>query len=148
MMSEIGNGADAMAAKMIKAGAYIGPETSKRLDEMADAAERASLRWRAVFANMISAAADWYDRNKTLVNLVTAGLAGMVEIIGTLVAKGHAYAGKDGVLFHVPSMADYGKLSGRSRDDMVAGARVEVDAGKRDPSDFALWKAAKPGEPA
>ena len=75
-------------------------------------------------------------------------IAGMVEIIGTLVDKGHAYPGKDGVLFHVPSMADYGKLSGRSRDDMVAGARVEVDAGKRDPADFALWKAAKPGEPA
>ena len=74
-------------------------------------------------------------------------IAGMVEIIGTLVDKGHAYPGKDGVLFHVPSMADYGKLSGRSRDDMVAGARVEVDAGKRDPADFALWKAAKPGEP-
>ena len=81
MMAEIANGADAMAAKMIKAGAYIGPETSKRLDEMADAAERASFRWRAVFANMISAAADWYDRNKTLVNLVTFGLAGMVELI-------------------------------------------------------------------
>ncbi len=78
----------------------------------------------------------------------TDHIAGMVEIIETLVDKGHAYAGKDGVLFHVPSMADYGKLSGRSRDDMVAGARVEVDAGKRDPADFALWKAAKPGEPA
>jgi len=78
----------------------------------------------------------------------TDHIAGMVEIIGTLVDKGHAYAGKDGVLFHVPSMADYGKLSGRSREDMVAGARVEVDAGKRDPADFALWKAAKPGEPA
>jgi len=78
----------------------------------------------------------------------TEHIAGMVEIIGTLVDKGHAYPGKDGVLFHVPSMSDYGKLSGRSRDDMVAGARVEVDAGKRDPADFALWKAAKPGEPA
>ncbi|MDO8974328.1 phage tail tape measure protein [Reyranella sp.] len=81
MMAEIGNGADAMAAKMIKAGAYIGPETSKRLDEMADAAERASFRWRAAFANMISAVADWYERNRTLVNLVTLGLAGMVELI-------------------------------------------------------------------
>jgi cysteinyl-tRNA synthetase len=77
----------------------------------------------------------------------TEHIPGMVEIIETLVAKGHAYPGKDGVLFHVPSMADYGKLSGRSRDDMVAGARVEVDAGKKDPADFALWKAAKPGEP-
>ncbi|RYY91918.1 MAG: cysteine--tRNA ligase, partial [Alphaproteobacteria bacterium] len=54
---------------------------------------------------------------------------------------------QNGVLFHVPSMADYGKLSGRNRDDMVAGARVEVDGGKKDPADFALWKAAKPDEP-
>ncbi len=77
----------------------------------------------------------------------TGHIAGMIAIIEQLVAKGHAYAGKDGVLFHVPSMPDYGKLSGRSRDDMVAGARVEVDGAKRDPADFALWKAAKPGEP-
>jgi len=77
----------------------------------------------------------------------TEHIQGMIEIIGELVAKGHAYAGKGGVLFHVPSMADYGKLSGRNRDEMVAGARIEVDAGKRDPADFALWKAAKPGEP-
>ena len=77
----------------------------------------------------------------------TEHIAGMVEIIQTLVDKGHAYAGQNGVLFHVPSMADYGKLSGRSRDDMVAGARVEVDGDKKDPADFALWKAAKPGEP-
>lgn len=77
----------------------------------------------------------------------TEHIGGMVEIIQTLVEKGHAYAGKDGVLFDVPSVADYGKLSGRNRDDMIAGARVEVDAGKKDPADFALWKAAKPGEP-
>lgn len=78
----------------------------------------------------------------------TEHIPGMVEIIETLIARGHAYAGKDGVLFHVPSMADYGKLSGRNRDEMVAGARVEVDGAKKDPADFALWKAAKPGEPA
>jgi cysteinyl-tRNA synthetase len=78
----------------------------------------------------------------------TEHVGGMIEIIETLVDKGHAYEGQNGVLFHVPSMADYGKLSGRSRDDMVAGARVEVDGGKKDPADFALWKAAKPGEPA
>jgi len=76
----------------------------------------------------------------------TDHIQGMIEIIGELVAKGHAYQGQNGVLFHVPSMADYGKLSGRNRDDMVAGARVEVDGGKKDPADFALWKAAKPGE--
>ena len=77
----------------------------------------------------------------------TEHIEGMIAIIGELVAKGHAYAGKDGVLFDVPSMANYGKLSGRNRDEMVAGARVEVDTGKKDPADFALWKAAKPGEP-
>jgi cysteinyl-tRNA synthetase len=64
----------------------------------------------------------------------TEHVGGMIEIIETLVEKGHAYQGQNGVLFHVPSMADYGKLSGRSRDDMVAGARVEVDGGKRGPS--------------
>jgi cysteinyl-tRNA synthetase len=77
----------------------------------------------------------------------TEHIEGMVAIIEQLIAKGHAYQGKDGVLFHVPSMADYGKLSRQPRDEIVAGARVEVDAGKRDPADFALWKAAKPGEP-
>jgi cysteinyl-tRNA synthetase len=77
----------------------------------------------------------------------TEHIPGMIRLIGELVAKGHAYEGKAGVLFHVPSMTDYGKLSGRNRDEMIAGARVEVDAGKQDPADFALWKAAKPGEP-
>lgn len=77
----------------------------------------------------------------------TEHIHGMVEIIETLIAKGHAYPGKDGVLFDVPSMPNYGKLSGRNRDEMIAGARVEVDGGKKDPADFALWKAAKPGEP-
>ncbi|OYX49606.1 MAG: cysteine--tRNA ligase [Alphaproteobacteria bacterium 32-64-14] len=77
----------------------------------------------------------------------TDHIGGMIEMIETLVKKGHAYPGNDGVLFDVPSMADYGKLSGRNREDMIAGARVEVDGGKKDPADFALWKAAKPGEP-
>jgi cysteinyl-tRNA synthetase len=77
----------------------------------------------------------------------TEHIGGMISLIEQLVTKGHAYQGRAGVLFHVPSMNDYGKLSGRDRDDMIAGARVEVDAGKRDPADFALWKAAKPGEP-
>jgi cysteinyl-tRNA synthetase len=77
----------------------------------------------------------------------TEHIAGMIGIIETLIAKGHAYRGQNGVLFHVPSMPGYGKLSRQPRDEIVAGARVEVDAGKRDPADFALWKAAKPGEP-
>ena len=77
----------------------------------------------------------------------TEHIQGMIEIIETLIAKGHAYKGNAGVQFHVPSMKDYGKLSRQPRDEIVAGARVEVDSAKRDPADFALWKAAKPGEP-
>ncbi|MBI1360841.1 MAG: cysteine--tRNA ligase [Alphaproteobacteria bacterium] len=77
----------------------------------------------------------------------TEHIPGMIALIETLIAKGHAYRSESGVLFNVPSMADYGKLSRRDRDDMIAGARVEVAADKRDPADFAVWKASKPGEP-
>ncbi|MEO1407924.1 MAG: cysteine--tRNA ligase, partial [Pseudomonadota bacterium] len=71
----------------------------------------------------------------------------MIVIIGSLVEKGHAYVGESGVWFHVPSMENYGRLSGRKADDNEAGARVAVEDEKRDASDFALWKFAKPGEP-
>ena len=69
-------------------------------------------------------------------------------LIERLVASGHAYVAEEHVLFAVPSMPDYGKLSNRSLDEMVAGARVEVAPYKRDPMDFVLWKPSKPGEPA
>ncbi|MBT4428636.1 MAG: cysteine--tRNA ligase [Rhodospirillaceae bacterium] len=70
----------------------------------------------------------------------TDHIAEMVEIIEALIASEHAYE-KDGhVLFHVPSDPGYGKLSHRERDEMVAGARVEVAPYKRDPADFVLWK--------
>ncbi|MDD7908963.1 cysteine--tRNA ligase [Pseudovibrio exalbescens] len=71
----------------------------------------------------------------------------MKQIIETLVEKGHAYVADDHVLFNVPSMEDYGKLSGRSLDEMIAGARVEVATYKKDPTDFVLWKPAGEGEP-
>ena len=70
----------------------------------------------------------------------TDHVAEMIEIISTLIGNEHAYE-KDGhVLFHVPSDNGYGKLSHRDRDEMVAGARVEVAPYKRDPADFVLWK--------
>ncbi len=72
----------------------------------------------------------------------------MRALIDKLVANGHAYAAEDHVLFHVPSMAGYGKLSGRSVDEMQAGARVEVAPYKKDPMDFVLWKPSSEGEPA
>ena len=74
----------------------------------------------------------------------------MVELIRELVEGGHAYVIEgEGVYFSVSSYAHYGELSGRRLDDLLenAGARVEIDEQKRSPVDFALWKAAKPGEP-
>jgi len=64
----------------------------------------------------------------------------MIAMIERLIASGHAYAAEGHVLFSVPSDPHYGQLSGRSRDDMIAGARVEVAPYKRDPADFVLWK--------
>ncbi len=64
----------------------------------------------------------------------------MVAMIERLIASGHAYAAEGHVLFSVPSDPHYGQLSGRSRDDMIAGARVEVAPYKHDPADFVLWK--------
>ncbi len=70
----------------------------------------------------------------------TGYIAQMVEMIEDLIAKGHAYAAEGHVLFAVDSYSDYGKLSGRSVDDMIAGARVEVAPYKKNPMDFVLWK--------
>jgi cysteinyl-tRNA synthetase len=78
----------------------------------------------------------------------TDHVAGMIELMTRLEMRGHAYRTPSGLMFSVPSMSNYGRLSRRDRDDQVAGARVEVDEGKRDPADFALWKTAKPDEPA
>src|SRR3954468_8140160 len=72
----------------------------------------------------------------------------MKVLIDRLVASGHAYAAEEHVLFSVPSMRDYGKLSKRSLDEMIAGARVEVAPYKRDAMDFVLWKPSKPGDPS
>ena len=72
----------------------------------------------------------------------------MRALIDRLVASGNAYVAEDNVLFSVPSMADYGRLSKRPLDEMIAGARIEVAPYKRDAMDFVLWKPSKPGEPA
>ena len=77
----------------------------------------------------------------------TAHIAPMLAMIGRLIEAGHAYAAEGHVLFDTQSFADYGQLSGRNMDDMIAGARVEVAPYKRHPADFVLWKPSKPGEP-
>ena len=78
----------------------------------------------------------------------TEHIAEMRALIDRLVASNNAYVAEDNVLFSVPSMPDYGRLSKRPLDEMIAGARVEVAPYKRDAMDFVLWKPSKPGEPA
>jgi len=77
----------------------------------------------------------------------TAYVPQMVAMIDRLIAAGHAYAAEGHVLFRVRSFAAYGALSGRSVDDMIAGARVEVAPYKEDPMDFVLWKPSTPDLP-
>jgi cysteinyl-tRNA synthetase len=83
----------------------------------------------------------------TLAPHVTAHMGAIRGQIARLVENGAAYAAEGHVLFDVRSFPDYGRLSGRSLDDMIAGARVEVAPYKRNPHDFVLWKPSKPGEP-
>ena len=71
----------------------------------------------------------------------------MIAMIETLVAKGHAYVAEGNVLFSVSSMPDYGRLSNRNREEMIAGARVEVAPYKKDPADFVLWKPSADDQP-
>ncbi len=79
---------------------------------------------------------------------VSEHLKEIIEMIAVLIEKGYAYVINGNVYYDVSEFEGYGKLSGRMLEDMQAGARVEVDSRKIDPMDFALWKAAKPGEPS
>lgn len=83
----------------------------------------------------------------TLEPCATGHIPEMVAIISGLVERGNAYETDGDVFFAVESFQGYGKLSGRSLDEMTAGARVEVDRRKRHPMDFALWKRSREGEP-
>jgi cysteinyl-tRNA synthetase len=78
----------------------------------------------------------------------TESIEQMYSMIESLIEKGFAYQGKNGdVYYSVRSFKNYGKLSGKNLDDLVAGARVDIETDKRDPLDFVLWKMAKPNEP-
>ena len=77
----------------------------------------------------------------------TESIAGMIQIIERLIGAGNAYVADAHVLFSVPSFAEYGQLSRRNRDEMIAGARVDVAPYKRDPADFVLWKPSPEGVP-
>jgi cysteinyl-tRNA synthetase len=84
----------------------------------------------------------------TIEPLATEHIAEMIEIVRRLVEKGVAYKAGTDVYFGVDCFSGYGILSGRDTEDMIAGARVEVDENKKNPLDFVLWKGSKPGEPS
>ena len=79
--------------------------------------------------------------------LATRHIAAIVAMCESLITSGHAYAAEGHVLFDVAKFADYGKLSGRSTDELVAGARIEVAPYKKNPADFVLWKPSTPALP-
>lgn len=83
----------------------------------------------------------------TITPRATEEIPEIINMIAGLIENGHAYEREGDVYFRVRSFPGYGKLSHRKIDDLVSGARIEVNASKDDPLDFALWKAAKPGEP-
>ena len=84
---------------------------------------------------------------KTFEPTATGAMADIIAFIDRLIADGFAYAAEGHVLFSVKAYEQYGELSRRSLDDMIAGARVEVAPYKKDPQDFVLWKPSKEGEP-
>jgi cysteinyl-tRNA synthetase len=97
--------------------------------------------WHAELRRLNVLPASHYPRATEEVGPIIAMVQGLID-------RGHAYAVDGDVYFRVRSFTGYGKLSHRDLDDLLAGARIEVDERKEDPLDFALWKAAKPGEPS
>ncbi|MEX2655677.1 MAG: cysteine--tRNA ligase [Acidimicrobiia bacterium] len=113
-------------------------ETGESTDELA---ARVAARFAEAFELLGVGAPDHEPR-------ATEHITGMISIIERLIDRGLAYAEENGdVYYSVRTLEGYGKLSGRNPDDLRSGARVEIDEFKHDPLDFALWKAAKPGEP-
>ena len=87
-------------------------------------------------------------REATVHPKATENIPQIIELVQTLIDKGYAYEAGGDVYYRTAKFRDYGKLSHQNLDDLMHGARVEVNDVKEDPMDFALWKAAKPGEPA
>jgi len=106
----------------------------------AEVAERTTAQFLQAYATLGVQDAD-------ALTYATDHIAEMQDLIGRLIDKGHAYEAAGDVYFSVRSFPEYGKLSGRKVDELLAGVRIEPGDHKRDPLDFALWKASKPGEP-
>lgn len=121
-------------------------------DKIIAAANAEGVSWDVIADRYIKSYFEVMDklniRRANLYPTVSGHMGEIIAMVETLVDKGYAYVVDGDVYYSVEKFADYGKLSGRSLDDMKAGARVEVDERKAHPMDFALWKSAKPGEPS
>jgi len=121
-------------------------------DKIIDRANAEGVDYRVVAERNIAAyyeaARALHLKPATIYPFATKHIPEIIAMVETLVEKGHAYAADGDVYFRVRTKADYGKLSKRDVDDLQSGARIEVGEKKEDPLDFALWKGAKPGEPA
>jgi cysteinyl-tRNA synthetase len=131
----------------------VDDKINARARVMQEAGDARSLN--AIIRALTDETIDWYHADMDALGALrpdhapraTEFIVQMVAMIEGLIAKGHAYAAEGHVLFDVRSYPDYGALSGRSVDDMIAGARVEVAPYKRDPMDFVLWKPSSAEEP-
>ena len=121
-------------------------------DKIIDRANEEGRTFREVADRNVEAYLHYADlhnlKRATVYPRATQHIPEMHAMMATLIEKGHAYAAGGDVYFDVRSKSDYGKLSGRKVDEMREGYRIEPGEAKRDPLDFALWKGAKPGEPA
>ena len=120
-------------------------------DKIINAAAEQGITAEEVARRATSQFLDAYARLRVLPSddlvYATSRIPAMIEMVTRLIERSHAYPAGGSVYFSVRSLPGYGKLSGRNVDDLIAGARIEPGEHKRDPLDFALWKASKPGEP-
>ena len=121
-------------------------------DKILDRAAKESIPWNQVTDKYVEAYYRDMHRlgvsNPNIEPKATEYMKEIIEMIQVLEKKGYAYQVDQDVFYEVSAFTEYGQLGRRKLEDMQAGARVEVDPRKRDPMDFALWKGAKPGEPA
>ncbi|WP_312563408.1 class I tRNA ligase family protein, partial [Anaerospora sp.] len=119
-------------------------------DKIINTANAEGVTWDVIANRYIAAYFEVMDklgiRQAHLYPRVSEHIPEIINMVKTLVDKGAAYEVDGDVYYSVADFEDYGKLSGRTLDDMQAGARVDVDERKKHPMDFALWKSAKPGE--
>lgn len=120
-------------------------------DKIIRAANAEGVGWQVITERYIKGYFDAMDKlnvqRADIYPKVTEHMPDIIAMVQKLIDRGYAYELEGDVYFSVEKFSEYGKLSGRRLEDMQAGARVEVDARKRNPMDFALWKSAKPGEP-